>query len=75
MTKDDKTVQALTQRLGEMVKENVELAERVKQLTSDYNKVVKQLQTTPLLSELTEALDRVEMSECNRDFLKKGMRT
>lgn len=71
MTKDDKTVQALTQRLGEMVKENVELAERVKQLTSDYNKVVKQLQTTPLLRELTEALDRVEMSECNRDFLKK----
>lgn len=71
MTKDDKTVQALTQRLGEMVKENVELAERVKQLTSDYNKVVKQLQTTPSLSDLTEALDKVEMSECDRDFLKK----
>lgn len=71
MTKDDKTVQALTQRLGEMVKENVELAERVKQLTSDYNKVVKQLQTTPSLSDLTEAFDKVEMSECDRDFLKK----
>lgn len=71
MTKDDKTFQALTQRLGEMVKENVELAERVKQLTSDYNNVVKQLQTTPSLSDLTEALDKVDMSECDRDFLKK----
>lgn len=71
MTKDDKTVQALTQRLGEMVKENVELAERVKQLTSDYNKVVKQLQTTPSLSDLTEALDKVKMSEIDRDFIKK----
>lgn len=71
MTKDDKTFKALTQRLGEMVKENVELAERVKQLTSDYNKVVKQLQTTPSLSDLAEALDKVEMSECDRDFLKK----
>lgn len=44
MTEEDKTFQALTQRLGEMVKENVELTERVKQLMSDYNKVVKQLQ-------------------------------
>lgn len=71
MAKDDKTLQALTQRLGKMVKENVELAERVKQLTSDYNKVVKQLQNTPVLSDLTEALDNVEMLECDRDFLKK----
>ena len=36
MAKDDKTFRALTQRLGEMVKENVELTERVKELMSDY---------------------------------------
>lgn len=71
MIKDDKTFQALTQRLGEMVKENVELTERVKELMSDYNNLVKQLQANPVSSEITEALDKVEMSECDRDFLKK----
>lgn len=33
---------ALIRRLGEMVKENVELEQRVHQLMSDYNRVVKQ---------------------------------
>lgn len=62
---EDKTFQALTQRLGEMEKENVELTERVKQLMSDYNKVVKQLQAIPLLSEI-DALER-EMRELKKD--------
>lgn len=33
---------ALIRRLGEMVKENVELEQRVHQLTGEYNRVVKQ---------------------------------
>lgn len=71
MTKDDKTFKALTQRLGEMVKENVELAERVRQLMSDYNNVVKQLQANPVLSQLTEALDKVKKLERDRDLFYK----
>lgn len=69
MTEEDKTFQALTQRLGEMVKENVELTERVKQLMSDYNKVVKQLQAIPLLSEI-DALEREvrELKKNNNDL-------
>lgn len=34
---------ALIRRLGEMVKENVELEQRVHQLMDDYNRVVKQV--------------------------------
>ena len=71
MIKDDKTSQAFTQRLGEMLKENVELTERVKQLMSDYNKVVKQLQVIPLLSELTEAIDKVKKLGREQDFFKE----
>lgn len=37
--KDD----VLIQRLGQMVKENAELEQRVNQLTDDYNRVVNQL--------------------------------
>lgn len=43
MTENDKTTPALIQRLGEMVKENVELEQRVHELMDDYNRVVKQL--------------------------------
>lgn len=75
MTKDDKTFQALTQRLGEMVKENVELTERVKQLMSDYNKVVEQLQATPVLCELTEALDKNEELEREKESLCKQLKS
>lgn len=75
MTKDDKTFRALTQRLGEMVKENVELTERVKQLMSDYNNVVKQLQSNPVLSELTEALDKVKKLERENESLCKQLKS
>ncbi len=71
MVKDDKTFRALTQRLGEMVKENVELTERVKELMSDYNNVVKQLRANPVLSELTEAIDKVKKLERDRDLFYK----
>lgn len=69
MTKEDKTFQALTQR--EMVKENVELTERVKELKSDYNIVVKQMRANPVLSQLTEALYKVTKLERDRDLFYK----
>lgn len=71
MTIDDKTIQELTQRLGEMVKVNVELTERVEQLMRDYDKLVKQLQSTPLRSQLTEAVDTVAQLDRLCNFFKK----
>lgn len=37
------TEEAILLRLGQMVKENVELGQRVHQLTDDYNEVVRQM--------------------------------
>lgn len=71
MTKDDKTFHALIQRLGEMVKENVELAQRVHELTDDYNRVVKQLQNNTMASNLDKTLNKVYDPECDCNFLKK----
>lgn len=62
---------ALATMMGDLKQENIELAERVKQLMNDYNKVAKQLRNQPLLSDLTEALDKVEELERDRDFFKK----
>lgn len=44
---------------GDLKQINVELTERVEQLMRDYDKLVKQLQATPLRSQLTEAVDTV----------------
>lgn len=71
MTKDDKTFYVLTQRLGEMVKENEELVLRVHELTDDYNRVVKQLRANTMTSNLAETLNKVEYPECDCIFLKK----
>lgn len=60
---------ALATMMGDLKQENNELAERVKELMSDYNNVVKQLHPQPVLSELTEALDEVEQLERDKDFL------
>lgn len=43
MTENKKLVAALTRRLGEQEKENIELTERVKELMDDYNRVARQL--------------------------------
>lgn len=43
MTKNKGLYPALIQRLGEMVKENVELEQRVHQLMDDYNRVARKL--------------------------------
>lgn len=63
---------ALIMRLGLMVKENVELEQRVHQLVEDYNRVAKQLRGEEkhepntknyTLGELTEALDKCKALE------------
>lgn len=43
MTKNKELYSALIQRLGEMVKENVELEQRVHQLMDEYNRVARKL--------------------------------
>ena len=43
MKENEGLYNALIRRLGEMVKENVELEQRVHQLMDDYNRVVKQV--------------------------------
>lgn len=63
---------ALATMMGDLKQENIELAERVKQLMNDYNKVAKQLRNQPLLSDITEALDKVEKLERKRDLFKKA---
>lgn len=67
-----KRITALATMMGDLKQENIELAERVKQLMDDYNKVAKQLRNQPLLSDLTEALDKVEKLERKRDLFKKA---
>lgn len=68
---ESKRITALASIMGDLKQENIELAERVKELMSDYNNVVKQLQATPMLSELTEALDKVKHLERDKDFLRR----
>ena len=68
---ESKRITALASMMGDLKQENIELAERVKQLMNDYNKVAKQLRNQPLLSDLTEALDKVEKFERERDLFKK----
>lgn len=63
---------ALATMMGDLKQENIELAERVKQLMNDYNKVAKQLRNQPLLSNFVEALDKVEKLERKRDLFKKA---
>lgn len=74
---------ALIRRLGEMVKESVELEQRVHQLTGDYNRVVKQLQgkekpdfspTGHTLGELTDALERCKSLERDNKILASEKR-
>lgn len=82
--KEDKALyDALIRRLGEMVKENVSLEQRVHQLMGDYNRVVKQLQgkekhdfspTGYTVSELTEALDKCESLERDNKILASEKR-
>lgn len=71
---ESKRITALASMMGDLKQENPELAERVKQLMNDYNKVAKQLRNQPLLSDLTEALDKVEKLERENEFLCKQLK-
>lgn len=81
MSKEGNLYDALIWRLGQMVKDNVELEQRVHQLVGDYNRVVKQLHgrekhdNTPTgctLGELTEALDKYEaLEETHKSLLSE----
>lgn len=62
---------ALATMMGDLKQVNVELTERVEQLMRDYDKLVKQLQSTPLRSQLTEAVDTVAQLDRLCNFFKK----
>lgn len=62
---------ALASIIGDLKQENNELVERVKQLMDDYNRVVKRINSYQTLSDLTEALDKLEELERDRDFLRR----
>lgn len=68
---ESKRITALASIMGDLKQENIELAERVKELMSDYNNVVKQPHPQPVLSELTEVLDKVKHLKRDKDFLRR----
>lgn len=68
---ESKRITALATMMGDLKRENIELAERVKQLTEDNNRMAKRIDSSRTLSDLTEALDKLEQLERDRDFFKK----
>ena len=72
---ESKRFAALATMMGDLKQENNELAERVKELMSDYNNVVKQLHPQPVLSELTEDLDKNEELERENESLCKQLQS
>lgn len=72
---ESKRFAALATMMGDLKQENNELAERVKELMSDYNNVVKQLHPQPVLSELTEAPDKNEELERENESLCKQLQS
>lgn len=66
-----KRITALASIMGDLKQENNELVERVKHLMDDYNRLVKRINSYHTVSDLTEALDKLEELERDRDFCKK----
>lgn len=62
---------ALATMMGDLKQENNELAERVKQLTDDNNRMAKRIDSSRTLSDLIEALDKVKKLERDRDLFYK----
>lgn len=82
MSKEFKsTEEAIILRLGQMVKENVELEQRVHQLMDEYNEVAKQLHgaekrkeedpTRQMLSEMRQMRDHCDKLEVESNYLNK----
>lgn len=61
----------LASLMSDLKKEKDELAERVKQLMDDYNRVARQIKFSRTPSDITEDLDKLEELERDRDFFKK----
>ena len=64
-------IMALASIIGDLKQENNALAERVKKLTDDNTRMAKRIDSCRSLSDLTEALDKVEELERDCDFFKK----
>lgn len=85
MSKEFKsTEEAIILRLAQMVKENVELEQRVHQLMDDYNRVAKQLReaetrkkedsTSQTLSEMRQMRDHCDNLEVENSDLKRCLK-
>lgn len=66
-----KRITALASIMGDLKQENNELVERVKHLMDDYNRLARRIRSYHTVSDLTEALDKLEELERDRDFFKK----
>ena len=62
---------ALASIIGDLKQENNALIERVKKLTDDNTRMAKRIDSCRSLSDLTEALDKLEELERDCDFFKK----
>lgn len=62
---------ALASIIGDLKQENNALTERVKKLTDDNNRMAKRIDSSRSLSDLTEALDKMEALERDCDFFRK----
>ena len=68
---ESKRITALASIMGDLKQENIELAERVKQLTEDNKRMAKRIDSSRTQSDLTEALDKLDEFERDRNFFKK----
>lgn len=68
---ENERLSILASLMSDLKKEKDELAERVKQLMDDYNRVVKRIKSSRTPSDIAEALDKLEELERDRDFFKK----
>ena len=68
---ESKRITALASIMGDLKQENIELAERVKQLTEDNKRMAKRIDSSRTLSDLTEALDKLDELERDKNFFKK----
>ena len=62
---------ALASIIGDLKQENNALIERVKKLTDDNTRMAKRIDSSRSLSDLTEALDKMEVLERDCDFFRK----
>lgn len=62
---------ALASIIGDLKQENNALTERVKKLTDDNTRMAKRIDSSRSLSDLTEALDKMEALERDCDFFRK----